>query len=140
MVTSRISRSIIRKGLPSADFLKGLASEIKMAFSHPGHNQTLTAGVLPGMTSIFSVRKFHAAYFAAASLQVKVPALGESITDGAIAAILKQPGDTVEEDEPILQIDTDKVTIDVRSPTAGTLEAILVSIFQYVQLCFPPTK
>jgi glycine cleavage system H lipoate-binding protein len=61
-------------------------------------------------------------------LQVQVPPFGESITDGTIASILKKPGDSVEEDEPLLQIETDKVTIDVRSPQAGTVEAILVSI------------
>jgi biotin carboxyl carrier protein len=63
---------------------------------------------------------------AALGLQVKVPPLGESITDGSVAAVLKKPGDTVEEDEPIVQIETDKVTIDVRAPAAGILEAILV--------------
>ena len=68
-----------------------------------------------------------ASSLAMVTLQVQVPALGESITDGTIAAILKQPGDRVEEDEPILQIETDKVTIDVRAPKAGTVEAILVS-------------
>lgn len=60
------------------------------------------------------------------SLQVKIPALGESISDGTVAAVLKQPGDRVEEDEPILQIETDKVTVDVRAPKAGVVEAILV--------------
>lgn len=72
-------------------------------------------------------RLFHGSLGAAASLQVQVPPLGESITDGTVAAILKQPGDSVEEDDPILQIETDKVTIDVRSPKSGTVEAVLVS-------------
>lgn len=57
---------------------------------------------------------------------LQVPALGESITDGTIATLLKQPGDAVAEDEPILQIETDKVTIDVRAPQAGILEQFLV--------------
>lgn len=61
-----------------------------------------------------------------ADVQVKVPPLGESITDGAVAAVLKSAGDNVEEDEPIVQIETDKVTIDVRSPVSGTIKAILV--------------
>ena len=60
------------------------------------------------------------------SLQVQVPPLGESISDGTVAVILKQPGDAVEEDEPILQIETDKVTIDVRAPKAGIIDSILV--------------
>lgn len=47
---------------------------------------------------------FHAARSALSSLQVKIPALGESISDGTVAAVLKQAGDRVEEDEPILQV------------------------------------
>lgn len=71
-----------------------------------------------------------------AALQVQVPPLGESITDGTIASILKKPGDSVEEDEPLLQIETDKVTIDVRSPQAGTVETILVSVVFSFSACF----
>nr|XP_043621199.1 dihydrolipoyllysine-residue succinyltransferase component of 2-oxoglutarate dehydrogenase complex 2, mitochondrial-like [Erigeron canadensis]XP_043621200.1 dihydrolipoyllysine-residue succinyltransferase component of 2-oxoglutarate dehydrogenase complex 2, mitochondrial-like [Erigeron canadensis] len=48
-----------------------------------------------------------------------VPFMGESITDGTLATFLKKPGDRVEIDEPIAQIETDKVTIDVASPEAG---------------------
>ncbi len=57
-----------------------------------------------------------------------MPALGESITDGTISVLLKQPGDAVAEDEPIMQIETDKVVIDVRAPHAGVLEQFLVSL------------
>lgn len=60
-------------------------------------------------------------------LQVKVPPLGESITDGAIAAIMKRPGDAVEEDDALLSIETDKVTVDVRTPVAGFVKSVLVS-------------
>ncbi|KAK1317190.1 hypothetical protein QJS10_CPA05g01987 [Acorus calamus] len=51
-----------------------------------------------------------------------VPHMGESITDGTLASFLKKPGDTVRMDEPIAQIETDKVTIDVASPTAGVIQ------------------
>jgi 2-oxoglutarate dehydrogenase E2 component (dihydrolipoamide succinyltransferase) len=51
--------------------------------------------------------------------------MGESIEDGSLAAILKQPGDAVAVDEIIAQIETDKVTIDVRSDVAGKIEEIL---------------
>lgn len=61
-----------------------------------------------------------------ADLQVKVPPLGESITDGSVATVLKQEGDSVEEDDPLIQIETDKVTVDVRSPVAGVVKSILV--------------
>ncbi|XP_042046116.1 dihydrolipoyllysine-residue succinyltransferase component of 2-oxoglutarate dehydrogenase complex 2, mitochondrial-like [Salvia splendens] len=51
-----------------------------------------------------------------------VPFMGESITDGTLATFLKKPGDRVEVDEPIAQIETDKVTIDVNSPEAGVIK------------------
>ncbi|KAJ6846102.1 dihydrolipoyllysine-residue succinyltransferase component of 2-oxoglutarate dehydrogenase complex 1, mitochondrial-like [Iris pallida] len=51
-----------------------------------------------------------------------VPFMGESITDGTLATFLKKPGDRVEVDEPIAQVETDKVTIDVASPEAGVIE------------------
>ncbi|QNM82572.1 2-oxoglutarate dehydrogenase complex dihydrolipoyllysine-residue succinyltransferase [Sphingomonas sabuli] len=52
---------------------------------------------------------------------VKVPALGESITEGTLAQWLKKSGDTVAADEPIASLETDKVTVDVPSPIAGVL-------------------
>ncbi|GFS29407.1 dihydrolipoamide succinyltransferase [Actinidia rufa] len=51
-----------------------------------------------------------------------VPYMGESITDGTLANFLKKPGDHVAIDEPIAQIETDKVTIDVASPEAGVIQ------------------
>jgi 2-oxoglutarate dehydrogenase E2 component (dihydrolipoamide succinyltransferase) len=52
---------------------------------------------------------------------VKVPALGESITEGTLAQWLKQPGEPVAADEPIASLETDKVSVEVPSPVAGTL-------------------
>jgi len=52
---------------------------------------------------------------------VKVPALGESITEGTLAQWLKQPGEAVAADEPIASLETDKVSVEVPSPVAGTL-------------------
>ena len=57
---------------------------------------------------------------------IEVPQMGDSITEGSVAALLKSPGDSVEMDEVIAQIETDKVTIDVRAPSAGTLNAYKV--------------
>ncbi|XP_058220108.1 dihydrolipoyllysine-residue succinyltransferase component of 2-oxoglutarate dehydrogenase complex 2, mitochondrial-like isoform X1 [Rhododendron vialii] len=51
-----------------------------------------------------------------------VPFMGESISDGTLAKFLKNPGDRVEVDEPIAQVETDKVTIDVASPEAGVIQ------------------
>jgi 2-oxoglutarate dehydrogenase E2 component (dihydrolipoamide succinyltransferase) len=55
--------------------------------------------------------------------EVKVPTLGESITEATLGAWLKQPGDAVKQDEPIASLETDKVAIEVPSPVAGTMGA-----------------
>jgi len=52
---------------------------------------------------------------------VKVPTLGESITEATIGQWLKKPGETVAQDEPIASLETDKVSVEVNSPIAGTL-------------------
>ncbi|XP_020110738.1 dihydrolipoyllysine-residue succinyltransferase component of 2-oxoglutarate dehydrogenase complex 1, mitochondrial-like [Ananas comosus] len=57
-------------------------------------------------------------------VEAVVPFMGESITDGTLATFLKKPGDRVAVDEPIAQIETDKVTIDVVSPEAGVIEKL----------------
>src|SRR5215212_2437519 len=55
---------------------------------------------------------------------VQMPALGESVTEGTVTRWLKQEGDTVEVDEPLLEISTDKVDTEVPSPVAGTVVKI----------------
>src|SRR5664279_821183 len=55
------------------------------------------------------------------STPVKLPELGESVTEGTVTRWLKQVGDTVEVDEPLLEISTDKVDTEIPSPVAGTL-------------------
>src|SRR5690349_23892806 len=58
--------------------------------------------------------------------KVTMPQLGESVAEGTIGKWLKQPGDTVEKYEPLLEVITDKVNAEVPSPFAGVLKAILV--------------
>ena len=53
------------------------------------------------------------------STEVKVPTLGESVTEATIGEWLKQPGDAVALDEPIASLETDKVAVEVPSPVAG---------------------
>jgi len=72
-------------------------------------------------------RGFATSAFSLAPSTVEVPQMGDSITEGSIAAVLKAPGDAVAVDEVVAQIETDKVTIDVRSPIAGTMTKVLVS-------------
>ena len=58
--------------------------------------------------------------------RVKMPALGESVTEGTVTRWLKQVGDQVAVDEPLLEVSTDKVDTEIPSPVAGTLTEILV--------------
>ena len=60
------------------------------------------------------------------STQVVMPQMGESIVEGTVTQWLKKPGETVERDEPLFEITTDKVDTEVPSPAAGVLEQILV--------------
>ncbi|WP_345703399.1 biotin/lipoyl-containing protein, partial [Pseudonocardia eucalypti] len=58
---------------------------------------------------------------------VTMPALGESVTEGTVTRWLKQVGDQVEVDEPLLEVSTDKVDTEIPSPVAGTLQEILAN-------------
>ena len=60
------------------------------------------------------------------STVVKMPQLGESVAEGTIGRWLKQPGERVERDEPLVEIQTDKVNAEVPSPVAGILQKILL--------------
>ncbi|MDB2551897.1 dihydrolipoamide succinyltransferase, partial [Paracoccus sp. (in: a-proteobacteria)] len=59
------------------------------------------------------------------STEVRVPALGESVTEATIATWFKKAGDTVAVDEMLCELETDKVTVEVPSPTAGVLAEIV---------------
>lgn len=59
------------------------------------------------------------------SERVSMPALGESVTEGTVTRWLKSVGDTVEVDEPLLEVSTDKVDTEIPSPVAGVLQEIL---------------
>ena len=65
---------------------------------------------------------------------VQLPALGESVTEGTVTRWLKNVGDTVEVDEPLLEISTDKVDTEIPSPFAGVLEQILVQEDETVEV------
>lgn len=60
------------------------------------------------------------------SVEVKVPVLGESVSEASIGQWLKQPGEAVSADEPIASLETDKVAIEVMAPVAGVMGAQLV--------------
>lgn len=61
-------------------------------------------------------------------LELFPPPTGDSISEGTVAAILKAPGSAVNVDDIVVQIETDKVTIDVRAPSSGTVTDIKVCL------------
>jgi pyruvate dehydrogenase E2 component (dihydrolipoamide acetyltransferase) len=71
------------------------------------------------------------------SESVNLPALGESVTEGTVTRWLKNVGDRVEVDEPLLEVSTDKVDTEIPSPIAGIIEAILVAEDETVEVGTP---
>src|SRR4051812_2225917 len=65
---------------------------------------------------------------------VTMPALGESVTEGTVTRWLKQEGEQVEVDEPLLEVSTDKVDTEIPSPAAGVLSKILVAEDETVEV------
>ena len=62
------------------------------------------------------------------TFSVKMPALGESVTEGTVTRWLKAEGDHISVDEPLLEVSTDKVDTEIPSPVSGTLSKILVQV------------
>ena len=59
--------------------------------------------------------------------EVRVPTLGESVTEATVATWFKKPGDQVAVDDMLCELETDKVTVEVPSPVAGTLAEIVAA-------------
>ena len=59
------------------------------------------------------------------SIEVNVPILGESVSEATVATWLKKEGDRIVLDEPLVELETDKVTLEVNSPITGILSSIL---------------
>jgi 2-oxoglutarate dehydrogenase E2 component (dihydrolipoamide succinyltransferase) len=57
--------------------------------------------------------------------EIRVPTLGESVTEATIGKWFKKPGDAVRQDEPLVELETDKVTLEVNAPASGTLAEIV---------------
>ncbi|POX67254.1 2-oxoglutarate dehydrogenase, E2 component, dihydrolipoamide succinyltransferase [Microbacterium sp. Ru50] len=68
------------------------------------------------------------------STSVVLPALGESVTEGTVTRWLKKVGDTIQEDEGLLEISTDKVDTEIPSPVSGVIEEILVQEDETVEV------
>jgi pyruvate dehydrogenase E2 component (dihydrolipoamide acetyltransferase) len=69
-----------------------------------------------------------------ARIEVPMPQMGESIAEGTVSRWLKQVGDAVERDEPIMEISTDKVDAEIPAPVAGTLVEVVVNEGQTVEV------
>ncbi len=61
------------------------------------------------------------------TIEIKVPILGESITEATVGRWFKKPGEAVKADEPLVELETDKVTVEVPAPAAGVMGDILVA-------------
>jgi 2-oxoglutarate dehydrogenase E2 component (dihydrolipoamide succinyltransferase) len=61
------------------------------------------------------------------TVEVRVPVLGESVSEATVATWFKKPGDAVAVDEMLCELETDKVTVEVPSPAAGTLGEIVAA-------------
>jgi len=61
------------------------------------------------------------------AIEIVVPALGESVTEATVGQWFKKPGDAVDADEPLVELETDKVTVEVPAPAAGVLADIKVA-------------
>ena len=68
------------------------------------------------------------------SIQIKVPAMGESVTEATVSKWFKKQGDAVKRDEPLLELETDKVTVEVPAPADGAIESISVEEGATVQV------
>ena len=68
------------------------------------------------------------------SEKILVPTLGESVTEATVSKWLKSKGDEVVSDEPIVELETDKVNVEVPAPSDGTLESISVKEGQTVNV------
>jgi len=62
------------------------------------------------------------------TIEVRVPTLGESVTEATVATWFKKPGEAVAVDEMLCELETDKVTVEVPSPAAGILGTIVAAV------------
>src|SRR5579863_6529654 len=68
------------------------------------------------------------------TIEIKVPAMGESVSEATVGKWFKAQGDAVARDEPLLELETDKVTVEVPAPADGALQSIAVKTGDTVQI------
>ena len=104
------------------------------AAAAPAPAQAATPAPAPAKEALAAVPAPAAAPAAAASTDVIMPQMGESIFEGTITKWLKKLGDTVQQDEPLFEISTDKVDAEIPSPAAGVLAEIKIEAGNTVQI------
>ena len=70
------------------------------------------------------------------AVEVRVPTLGESVTEATVASWFKKPGDAVAMDEMLCELETDKVSVEVPAPSAGVLSEIVAEAGSTVEPLF----
>ncbi len=68
------------------------------------------------------------------AMEIRVPTLGESVTEATVGQWFKKPGDAVSQDEPLVELETDKVTVEVPAPASGSLSEIIVAEGETVEV------
>ncbi|CAN4102689.1 unnamed protein product [Withania somnifera] len=111
-----------RKVISSASSTSCVSKWKSMHTVRPAASKSRIPEEISNFTRQCHVRNFNQLVLPGDTIDAVVPYMGESISDGTLAKFLKNIGDRVEVDEPIAQIETDKVTIDVTSPEAGVIQ------------------
>jgi 2-oxoglutarate dehydrogenase E2 component (dihydrolipoamide succinyltransferase) len=65
---------------------------------------------------------------------ILVPTLGESVTEATVVQWLKQPGDAVAVDDPLVELETDKVTLEINASAAGVLAEVIAAVDENVEV------
>ncbi|KAG6755096.1 hypothetical protein POTOM_040910 [Populus tomentosa] len=114
-----ISSRTMREGVSNTELT---ASKLILSRPFSSDSGVLLTGLYEFPSFVYRTSLFSMSVLWWDLVDAVVPFMGESITDGTLAKFLKNPGDRVAVDEPIAQIETDKVTIDVASPEAGVIK------------------
>ncbi|KAF4043511.1 2-oxoacid dehydrogenases acyltransferase (catalytic domain) [Phytophthora infestans] len=126
----RSSRLLARRAATSAS--RFARSQVALAVQRQTHSLSIVSNSMQQRNSVLHLqaqilaRAFSSA--AAAAVSVPVPSMGDSISEGTVVEWTKAPGDFVGTDEVVVVLETDKVSVDVRAPFSGVLEAQLAQI------------
>lgn len=102
-------------------------SQVAQSTKIARHSVAAFSSARPSLNASMALRMFSAAA-GQNEFPLVVPTMGESITEGTVVEWLKNPGDYVEEDEVMVVLETDKVSVDVRAPKAGVLVKYLANV------------